>query len=78
MAHLLINDLTQAIMALKLLERYPDLAPEEGDELIRQAVAGMTAATDHVRRFQQVRRVATKDTSSGPTLDLERSIDPLV
>ena len=75
MAHLLNNDLTPAIGILAMLQRHPAVPPELR-ELVDNGLASLHTVSEHIRRFQQIRRVETKMTSTGPTLDLDRSTQP--
>jgi len=73
MAHRLNNDLTLAVGFLELLQHgSPNLTAAE-QTLLADARRGLAAVVDTVEQFQHVVRVATKDTPSGPMLDLERS-----
>ena len=72
--HLLNNDLAQPVVALDVLRRHRAV-PAEVRPMIDDAVAGLTAARDHVHQLQQVVRVAIKPTPVGPALDLEQSAD---
>jgi PAS domain S-box-containing protein len=72
-AHLLQNDLTEPVFLVDVLrEDEPDLPPSVTQSLAAIA-AGLDAAARHVEQFQQVLRVAIKDTPVGPSLDLDRS-----
>jgi PAS domain S-box-containing protein len=73
--HLLNNDLAQPVVALDVLRRHRAV-PAEMRPMIDDAVAGLTAAREHVHQLQQVVRVAIKPTPVGPALDLEQSADP--
>ena len=72
MAHLLSNDLAVAVGIIDMLRDRPGL-PTDLAELVEQAAIGLAAADDHLRAFQNVVRVETKDTPVGPALDLSRS-----
>jgi PAS domain-containing protein len=74
--HLLNNDLQLPIGLLETLQRRPDLAPP-AREMADEALGWLTSARDHVRQFQRVARVETKETPLGPALDLERSTRPV-
>ena len=51
-------------------------AAAELAELAEQAAIGLAAANAHLREFQKVVRVETKETPVGPALDLARSTAP--
>jgi CheY-like chemotaxis protein len=72
MVHLLSNDLALAVGIVDLLQGRPGLPPDVV-EMLAQAASGLSAADDHLRQFQNVVRVETKDTPVGPALDLARS-----
>ena len=72
MAHLLNNDLAVAVGLVELLQGRPDLPPRLRD-LLADAAESLDAATRHIEDFQDVVRVAVKNTPGGPSLDLERS-----
>jgi hypothetical protein len=71
-AHLLNNDLAVTVGTLDLLRERGDVSPQVL-ALLEQAQAGLSAATVHVEQLQRVRRVVTRETPTGPALDLERS-----
>jgi hypothetical protein len=70
--HLLNNDLQLPLLLLGLLEERDDL-PLEVLEMIDLARVGLVDAAEHVWKLQQVVRVETRPTPTGPSLDLERS-----
>jgi signal transduction histidine kinase len=72
MAHVLNNDLAVAVGLVELLQGRPDLPPRLRD-LLADAADSLDAATRHIEDFQDVVRVAVKDTPGGPSLDLEQS-----
>lgn len=72
LAHLLNNDLTQVMGRLEVLKADRSM-PVQLRDLLRAAIAGLDAATEHIQQFQQVRQVKTKDTPVGLSLDLEKS-----
>ena len=72
MAHLLNNDLAVAVGMVELLQGRPDLPPRLRD-LLADAADSLDAAARHIEDFQDVVRVAVKETPGGPSLDLERS-----
>jgi hypothetical protein len=72
-AHLVNNDLTVAIGTLDLL-RYRGDVPPHLQATLDKVLAGLSAATRHVEQLQHVKRVATRETPVGPSLDLERSL----
>jgi DNA-binding response OmpR family regulator len=72
MAHLLSNDLAVAVGIVDLLQGRPGLPPDVV-EMLGEAARGLAAADDHLRQFQNVVRVETKETPVGPALDLARS-----
>jgi CheY-like chemotaxis protein len=74
LAHVLNNDLALPVGALELMKEDPALLPHLR-EIVEEAGAGLASAAGHVRRLQQVVRIATKDTPVGPALDLERSAE---
>jgi len=74
MAHLLNNDLAVAVGLVELLQGRSELPPRLRD-LLGDAAESLDAATRHIEDFQDVVRVAVKDTPGGPSLDLERSRD---
>jgi len=71
-ADLLSNELQGPVGAIELLQEEAVLPPDL-QELVAAAAASLERAATHLRRLQQVVRVATKDTPMGPALDLERS-----
>ena len=75
MAHLLINDLTPAIWTLWLLQKQSDLPPSLREKL-RNVQINLETAAEHISKFQQVNHVAIQETPFGPSLDLERSVNP--
>ena len=74
MAHLLNNDLAVAVGLVELLQGRADLPPRLR-ELLTDAASSLDAAARHIEDFQDVVRVAVKDTPAGLSLDLERSRD---
>jgi DNA-binding response OmpR family regulator len=72
-AHRLNNDLTLAVGFLELLQHGSAHLTVPQQALLADARRGLAAAVGTVEQLQQVVRVATKDTPSGPALDLERS-----
>jgi PAS domain S-box-containing protein len=74
LAHLLNNNLALAVGALELIQDRVAL-PAELQRLVVDASATLDVAVSHIRQFQQVVRVETKQTPVGPALDLERSVE---
>jgi signal transduction histidine kinase len=74
MAHLLNNDLAVAVGLVELLQGRTDMPPRLR-ELLSDAAESLEAAAQHIDDFQDVVRVAVKDTPAGLSLDLERSRD---
>ncbi len=72
LAHRLNNNLAVAVGTIELLRADPDL-PVGLHDLVDQSSEALLAADQHIRQFQQLARIQTKDTPIGPTLDLERS-----
>jgi len=73
LAHLLNNDLALAFGTLELVrERVP--LPEMYRGLVAEATAHLEGAVRHVSDLQQVVRVETKETPSGLSLDIQRSL----
>jgi signal transduction histidine kinase len=72
MAHLLNNDLAVAVGLVELLQGRSDLPPRLR-ELLTDAADSLDSAARHIEGFQDVVRVAVKDTPAGLSLDLERS-----
>jgi signal transduction histidine kinase len=72
MAHLLNNDLAVAIGLLDLLRDRTEL-PDNAQDLVTAVMESLESAARHVAQFQDVTRVATRETPVGPSLDLERS-----
>jgi PAS domain S-box-containing protein len=75
MAHYLNNELTVVAGALELVQLQGHLSSELRT-LIETASGQLDAAARHLAQLQQVVRVATKETPVGPSLDLERSVQP--
>jgi signal transduction histidine kinase len=73
MAHLLNNDLAVAVGLVELLQGRDELPPRLRD-LLADAADSLDAAARHIEDFQDVVRVAVKETPGGPSLDLERSL----
>jgi DNA-binding response OmpR family regulator len=73
MADLLINDMQGPVGTLDLLQGEATL-PLYLRNLVEGSAASLAKAACHLRHLQQVVRVATKQTPTGPALDLERSI----
>ena len=73
LAHVLNNDLALPVGAFELLADDPALPPHLR-EIVEGSSNGLNAAVEHVRRLQQIVRVARKDTPVGPSLDLDRSV----
>jgi len=74
LAHLLNNNLALAVGALELIQHRVTL-PDDLHGLVVDASATLDVAVSHIRQFQQVVRVETKQTPGGPALDLERSVE---
>src|SRR5207248_10575726 len=74
LAHLLNNNLALAVGALELIQ-YRVALPDDLRGLVVDASATLDVAVSHIRQFQQVVRVETKETPGGPSLDLERSVE---
>jgi len=74
LAHLLGNDLAVPVGTVDMLRDEPSIPPVAVEALATVA-EGLDAATRHIEQFQQVLRVAIKDTPVGPSLDLDRSTD---
>ena len=75
LGHLLNNELAAAVGLLEFLEEHPpDNLPDWA--VLHDAVTGLGEAVRHISQLQQVVRVATKETPVGPSLDLERSVEP--
>jgi hypothetical protein len=72
LSHLLSNDLAMAVGWIDLLREHPDLPPDLR-EVVDDAAVGLERAADHLKRLQQVNRVATRETPMGPALDLAQS-----
>ena len=72
LAHLLNNDLALAVGIVELLQVRLELPPELS-EALDDAAAGLAQAEQHVKQFQAIARVETKNTPVGPSLDLDRS-----
>ncbi len=75
-SHLLNNDLQLPLIMLSLLQRRSDL-PADARACVDQAMDSLGEAAEHVQQLQQVVRVETKLTPTGPSLDLDRSTDTL-
>jgi PAS domain S-box-containing protein len=75
-SHLLNNDLQLPLIMLSLLQRRSDL-PGDARACVDRAVASLSEAAEHVQQLQQVVRVETKATPTGPALDLDRSTETL-
>ncbi|HEY7065776.1 MAG TPA: PAS domain-containing protein [Chloroflexota bacterium] len=73
---LLSNDLQLPIGMLDMMERLPGV-PLPARDMAEEALGWLTTAQGHVRQFQRVVRVETKQTPLGPALDLERSTQPI-
>jgi PAS domain S-box-containing protein len=73
-SHLLNNDLQLPLIMLSLLQRRSDL-PEDARACVDRARTSLAEAAEHVQQLQQVVRVETKPTPTGPALDLHRSTD---
>jgi len=73
MAHLLNNDLAAAMGLVELVQMRGAL-PADMQEMLEQAAFSLDAAARHIAQFQAVVRVATKETPSGVSLDLDRSL----
>jgi len=73
-SHLLNNDLQLPLIMLSLLQRRSDL-PGDARASVERAIASLAEAAEHVQQLQQVVRVETKPTPTGPALDLHRSTD---
>jgi PAS domain S-box-containing protein len=73
-SHLLNNDLQLPLIMLSLLQRRRGL-PEDARACVDRAMASLAEAAGHVQQLQQVVRVETKPTPTGPALDLHRSTD---
>jgi hypothetical protein len=75
LAHVLNNDLALAAGYLELIQVVPNLPPEVGP-MLAEVATGLASAERHIRQFQQVVRVETKETPVGTALDLDRSVEP--
>jgi len=73
MAHLLNNDLAAAMGLVELVQMRGAL-PADMQEMLEQAAFSLDVAARHIAQFQAVVRVATKETPSGVSLDLDRSL----
>jgi hypothetical protein len=74
-AHSINNDLTGALGSLSVvLLAQPDL-PATVRQRLEQATAYLHRANTHLEQFQQIRRVATRDTPGGAILDLDASLE---
>ena len=76
-SHLLNNDLQLPLILLSLLQRRSDL-PGDARACVDRAVDSLSEAAEHVQQLQQVVRVETKATPTGPALDLDRSTESLI
>jgi hypothetical protein len=72
-AHTLRNDLTLALGRLSLVSIRADLPPAARADLL-QAEAALRRTSRHLDEFQDVVRIATRDSPDGPLLDLEPSL----
>jgi hypothetical protein len=72
LSHLLSNDLAMTVGWIDFLCEHPDL-PAELREVVDDAAVGLERAAEHLKRLQQVNRVATRQTPLGPALDLAQS-----
>jgi hypothetical protein len=72
LSHLLSNDLAMAVGWIDFLREHPDL-PADLREVVDDAAVGLERAAEHLKRLQQVNRVATRQTPLGPALDLAQS-----
>lgn len=72
LSHLLSNDLAMAVGWIDLLREHPELPPDLR-EVVDDAAVGLERAAEHLKRLQQVNRVATRETPMGPALDLAQS-----
>lgn len=72
LGHLLSNDIAISVGWVDLLYEHPGL-PADLREVARDAAVGLERAVEHLRRLQQVNRVATHETPVGLALDLEQS-----
>ncbi len=75
MAHYLNNELTVVAGALEVVQQQSQLPPEVR-RLVDAADEQLGAAVRHLAQLQRVVRVVTKETPVGPSLDLERSVQP--
>jgi PAS domain S-box-containing protein len=74
-AHLLNNDLAIDVGALEIVQHRVAL-PSDLAQVVRDGLAQLGRAAQHIQKLQQVSRVETKDTPLGPSLDLARSSEP--
>lgn len=72
LSHLLSNDLAMTVGWIDYLREHPDLPPDLR-EVVDDASVGLDRAVEHLKRLQQVSRVATRETPMGPALDLAQS-----
>jgi PAS domain S-box-containing protein len=75
MAHYLNNELTVVAGALELVQLQGHLSSELR-ALVESANGQLDDAARHLAQLQQVVRVTTKNTPVGPSLDLDRSVQP--
>ncbi len=75
MAHLLNNALATPVGAIDLLREQATI-PAHLRVLIDEAAASLADAQQRILQFQRVVRIETKETVVGPSLDLERSVQP--
>ena len=73
LSHLLSNDLAMAVGWIDYLREHPDLPPDLRD-VVDDASVGLERAVEHLKRLQQVNRVAVRETPLGPALDLAQSV----
>jgi hypothetical protein len=73
LSHLLSNDLAMTVGWIDILRDHPDLPPDLR-EIVDDAVVGLERAVEHLKRLQQVNRVAVRETPLGPALDLAQSV----
>jgi PAS domain S-box-containing protein len=75
LAHLLNNDLAIAVGALEIIQHRIAL-PADLAQVVRDGLAQLGRAAQHIEQLQQVSRVETRETPQGPSLDLQRSSEP--
>ncbi|GIW07639.1 MAG: hypothetical protein KatS3mg060_2444 [Dehalococcoidia bacterium] len=71
-AHLLNNDIALPMGLIELIQLDPGLS-ERSRAMLAEISGGLEQLHEHIRRFQAIVRVETKETPIGPALDLSRS-----